>query len=74
MDPNDDGIRNLSFSPLWLGRDATEDDFDGHTAFHSLTFTQKLAWVSEAVVSIYMLAKDNPGADCNLLFERCLDR
>ncbi len=45
-----------------------ESDFDGHTSFQSLTFTQKLAWLSEAVVSTYLLAKDNPDAGCNYLF------
>lgn len=74
MDPSDDVIGNPPFSPLWLERDVAENDFDGHTAFHSMTFTQKLTWVSEAVVSFYMLAKENPRADCNLLFERCRDR
>lgn len=44
-------------------------DFDGHTDFHKMTFTEKLEWLSEAVVSVYMLAKDNPGAGCNSLFK-----
>jgi hypothetical protein len=74
METSDDGTRDRSFSLLWLGTDVTGTDFDGHTAFHLLTFTQKLTWVSEAVVSIYMMARDNPSAACNRFFERCLDR
>jgi hypothetical protein len=49
-----------------------ESDFDGHTAFQSMTFTQKLAWLSEAVVSTYLLARDNPNAGCNAFFNKFL--
>jgi hypothetical protein len=45
-----------------------ESDFDGHTAFQSMTYTQKLTWLSELVVSIYKLAKENPDAGCNAFF------
>jgi len=44
-------------------------DFDGHTEFHKMTFTKKLEWLSEAAVSVYLLAKDNPAAGCNSLFK-----
>jgi hypothetical protein len=47
-----------------------EADFDGHTAFQIMTFEQKLAWLSEAVVSTYLLAKDNPQASCNSFFNK----
>lgn len=53
-----------------LKEELHESDFDGHTAFQSMTFTQKLAWLSEAVVSIYLLAKDNPDAGCNAFFNK----
>jgi hypothetical protein len=56
--------------PLWKKRIiAAEGFFDGRTAFLSLTFTQKLAWLSEAAVSVYVLARCNPEAGCNALFE-----
>jgi len=45
-----------------------EPDFDGHTSFNTLTFTQKLAWLSEAVESVYILAENNPDAGCNIFF------
>ena len=45
-----------------------ETDFDGHTSFQSMTFTQKLTWLSEAIESIYQLAKDNPASGCTSLF------
>lgn len=47
-----------------------EADFDGHTDFQTMTFEQKLTWLSEAVVSVYRLAKGNPEAPCNALFNR----
>ncbi|NIM10728.1 MAG: hypothetical protein GTO45_01980 [Candidatus Aminicenantes bacterium] len=53
-----------------LKEELHESDFDGHTAFQAMTFTQKLAWLSEAVVSIYLLAKDNPSAGCNAFFNK----
>jgi hypothetical protein len=37
-----------------------ESDFDGHTAFQTMSFTQKLAWLSEAAVSSYILKKWAP--------------
>jgi hypothetical protein len=40
-------------------------DFDGHTAFQTMTFTQKLAWLSEAAAGAYLLAKDNPSSRRN---------
>ena len=43
-------------------------DFDGHTEFHKMTFTKKLEWLSEVVVSVYLLSKDNPAAGCGSLF------
>jgi hypothetical protein len=43
--------------------------FDGRTAFVSLSFTQKLTWLSEAVVSVYALARENPGAGCHAFFD-----
>ncbi len=43
--------------------------FDGHTAFSYMTFTQRLAWLSEAAASIYILARCNPQAGCNAFFE-----
>ncbi len=43
--------------------------FDGHTEFVSLTFTQKLVWLSEAAASVYILAQCNPDAGCNSLFD-----
>lgn len=46
----------------YLRETLKESDFNGHTSFQSLTFTQKLTWLSEAVESVYLLAKDNPGA------------
>ncbi len=51
-----------------LRKTLKESDFNGHTFFQSLTFTQKLTWLSEAVESVYLLAKDNPGAACNRFF------
>jgi hypothetical protein len=51
-----------------LRRELRESDFDGHTEFHNLTFTQKLTWLSEAVVSTYLIAKQNPQAGCALFF------
>jgi hypothetical protein len=53
-----------------LSQLVNESDFDGHTAFQTMTFTQKLAWLSEAVVSMYILAKNNPTAGCNLFFNQ----
>ncbi len=49
-------------------RTVTADCFDGHTEFVSLTFTQKLVWLSEAAASVYILAQCNPDAACNTLF------
>jgi hypothetical protein len=46
-----------------------ESDFDGHTDFQKMTFTQKLEWLSQVVVSAYLLAKDNPGAGCSSFFK-----
>ena len=43
--------------------------FDGHTGFVSLTFTQKLIWLSEAAASVYILARCNPEAGCNAFFD-----
>jgi hypothetical protein len=40
-----------------LKRQLDETDFDGHTAFNSMTFTQKLEWLSEAAESVYILKK-----------------
>ncbi len=57
---------NIDFNRL--KHEIRESDFDGHTAFQTLTFTQKLAWLSEAAVSAYLLAKDNPSAPCNFFF------
>jgi hypothetical protein len=53
-----------------LKKELRESDFDGHTEFQKLTFTQKLTWLSEAVVITYLLAKENPGAGCNDIFSR----
>lgn len=50
-------------------RAVTAACFDGHTEFVSLTFTQKLAWLSEAAASVYILALCNPDAGCNALFD-----
>lgn len=50
----------------WKGEPS---DFDGHTDFHKMTFTEKLEWLSEAVVSVYLLAKENPEAGCSSLFK-----
>lgn len=47
-----------------------EADFDGHTVFRSMTFEQKLTWLSEAVVGTYLLAKANPKAPCNSFFNK----
>jgi hypothetical protein len=49
-------------------------EFDGHTDFQRMTFTQKLEWLSEAVVSTYLLAKDNPGAGCGAFFKSDFNR
>lgn len=46
-----------------------ESDFDGHTDFQKMTFTQKLEWLSQVVVSAYLLAKDNPGAGYSSFFK-----
>ncbi len=43
--------------------------FDGHTEFASLDFTQRLAWISETAVSVYVFARCNPEAGCNAFFE-----
>ncbi len=51
-------------------REINKNDFDGHTAFHSLSFTQKLTWLSKLAVSVYMIAKENPGSKCNLFFTK----
>lgn len=51
-----------------LERHFHEFDFDGHTDFQKMTFTQKLEWLSEVAVSAYLLAKDNPAAGCNSFF------
>lgn len=53
-----------------LRRELQESDFDGHTEFHKMNFTQKLTWLSEAVVSTYLIAKQNPQAGCAVLFSR----
>jgi len=45
-------------------------DFDGHTAFASLSFTQKLTWISESVVSVHIIAGENETAGCHALFSR----
>jgi hypothetical protein len=52
----------------YLRETLKESDFNGHTSFQSLTFTQKLTWLSEAVESVFLLTKDNPGAACNRFF------
>ena len=49
-------------------RELRDTDFDGHTQFHTMNFTQKLAWLSEVVISTYLLAKENPQAGCRWLF------
>ena len=36
-----------------------ETDFDGHTGFDSMTFEEKLIWLSEAAESIYTIKKNN---------------
>ncbi|MGD2091218.1 MAG: hypothetical protein PVH61_33895 [Candidatus Aminicenantes bacterium] len=59
---------NINFERL--KKELRESDFDGHTEFQKLTFTQKLTWLSEAVVTTYLLAKENPGAGSNDLFSR----
>ncbi len=43
--------------------------FDGHTGFVSLSFTEKLIWLSEAAASVYILARCNPEAGCNAFFD-----
>ena len=43
--------------------------FDGRTEFVSLTFTQKLTWLSEAAASVFILARCNPDAGCNGFFD-----
>ncbi|MCF8062723.1 MAG: hypothetical protein K9M82_09425 [Deltaproteobacteria bacterium] len=43
--------------------------FDGSTEFVSLTFTQKLIWLSEAAASVFILARCNPEAGCNGFFD-----
>ena len=43
--------------------------FDGRTPFVSLSFTQKLTWLSEAALSVYALARENPGAGCHAFFD-----
>lgn len=53
-----------------LKQELHESDFDGHTEFHNLTFTQKLTWLSELVESTYLLAKSNPNAGCNSFFKK----
>lgn len=64
--PEDNG--NIDFDRL--KKELRESDFDGHTEFQKLTFTQKLTWLSEAVVITYLLAKENPEAGCNDIFSR----
>ncbi|UCH97607.1 MAG: hypothetical protein JSV88_12375 [Candidatus Aminicenantes bacterium] len=49
-------------------RELRDTDFDGHTLFHTMSFTQKLAWLSEVVISTYLLAKENPQAGCGSFF------
>jgi len=49
-------------------------DFDGHTAFASLSFTQKLTWLSEAALSVYALARENEGAGCRVFFDNMKQR
>jgi hypothetical protein len=49
--------------------DLHEGFFDGRTGFASLTYTQKLAWLSEAAASVYVLARCNPEAGCNGFFD-----
>ena len=51
-----------------LRQELRESDFDGHTEFQNLTFTQKLTWLSEAVVSTFLMAKQNPQAGCAKFF------
>ncbi|MFP3928675.1 MAG: hypothetical protein ACLFUP_07210 [Desulfobacteraceae bacterium] len=46
-----------------------ERHFDGHTVFYSMSFTQRLAWLSEAAASIHTLARCNPRAGCNAFFQ-----
>ena len=46
-----------------------ESDFDGHTDFQSMNFTQKLTWLSEAIEAVYRMTKDNPSAGCNRFFQ-----
>jgi len=53
-----------------LRQELRESDFDGHTDFHNMTFTQKLTWLSEAVVSTYQIAKQNPQAGCASFFKK----
>ncbi len=49
--------------------EVTTASFDGHTPFLSLTYTQKLIWLSETAASIHILARCNPEAGCNRLFD-----
>lgn len=51
-----------------LKQELRESDFDGHTSFQSMTFTQRLAWLSEAAASTYHLAKSNLDAGCTGFF------
>jgi hypothetical protein len=53
-----------------LKQELHESDFDGHTEFHNMTFTQKLTWLSEVVQTTYLLAKSNPKAACNSFFKK----
>ena len=66
--PDINGKNPIDFERL--KEELHESDFDGHTAFQSMTFTQKLVWLSEAVVSTYLLARDNPDAGCNAFFNK----
>jgi hypothetical protein len=45
-----------------LKRELHESDFDGHTAFQTMSFTQKLTWLSEAAVGSYILKKGTASA------------
>ena len=51
------------------GVELAADSFDGRTEFVSLTFTQKLTWLSEAAASVFILARCNPDAGCNGFFD-----
>ncbi len=48
-----------NIKPQYSNNNLKESDFDGHTEFNSMTFEEKLRWLSEAAESIHVIRSKN---------------